>query len=231
MLGVIGGVAFLGSKIFKDADKEEIKTPFGIAHMLLTEKIAFIPRHGIKSEIPPHRINHRANISALKMKGVTKIIGVNSVGSLKMDIPPPSILIPHDYISLWSTATYHDDKIVHIVPGLDENLRRSILSFSKKFGLAMVEEGVYIQTTGPRLETKAEIKMLASFGDVVGMTMANEATLAKESKLGYACICSVDNFAHGIVDESLTWESIIQNARMNCERIGDFLLKVAEELN
>jgi 5'-methylthioadenosine phosphorylase len=229
MIGVIGGVGFFEAEIFKGAEVEEIKTPYGIVQMLVLGKVTFIPRHGIQIKLPPHKINHLANIFAFKEKGITKIVGVNSVGSLKQEVSPPSILIPHDYICPWNMATYHDDKIVHIIPCLNEELRQSLLSFAQKVGLEVVEKGVYIQTLGPRLETKAEIHMLKSYGDVVGMTMANEATLAKELELGYASICSVDNYAHGIVDEPLTSEMIIKNARINGDRIRDFLLKIAEE--
>ncbi len=229
MIGVIGGVGFFEAERFKGAQVEEIKTPYGIVHMLILGKVTLIPRHGIQNNVPPHKINHLANIFAFKEKGITKIVGVNSVGSLKQEISPPSILIPHDYIGPWNITTFHDDKIVHIIPYLDEGLRQSLLSFAQKFGLEMVEKGVYIQTLGPRLETKAEIHMLRSFGDVVGMTMASEATLAKELGLGYASICSVDNYAHGIVDEPLTSDLIIKNARINGEKIRDFLLKIAEE--
>ncbi len=229
MLGVIGGAAFSESATFKNAKVEEIKTRFGVASMLVADNLAFIPRHGINGNIPPHRINHRANIYAFKERGIAKIIGVNSVGSLKFEISPPSILIPHDYISLWNVSTYHDEKIVHIVPGLDEKLRKSILSFARKFGFEVEGKGVYIQTTGPRLETKAEITMLKNYGDVVGMTLGSEATLAKELGIGYASICSVDNYAHGIVDEALTSDMIISNARANSDRIRAFLLKIVGE--
>ncbi|UCE72862.1 MAG: MTAP family purine nucleoside phosphorylase [Methanomassiliicoccales archaeon] len=230
MIGIIGGVGFFGTEKFKDAAFENIDTPFGIVQMLVENDLALIPRHGIETKVPPHRINHRANIFALKEKGITKIIGVNSTGSLKKNIAPPTILIPHDYIGLWNAVTYHDDKIVHVVPGLNENLRQSLISQAKKYGLEAHEKGVYIQTTGPRLETKAEIIMLSNFGDVVGMTMASEATLAIELGLGYASICSVDNYAHGIIEASLTNEMILDNARTNGERIRKFLLETAGEL-
>lgn len=230
MLGVIGGVAFSEAEIFQNADVEKIKTPYGVVEMLLIEKFAFIPRHGIQSKVPPHKINHPANIFALMEKGITKIIGVNSVGSLKREISPLSILIPHDYICPWNIPTYYDDKIVHIIPGLDEELRQSLLSLARKYGLKVVEKGVYIKTLGPRLETKAEIEMIKNFGDVVGMTMADEATLAKELELSYASICSVDNYAHGIVDKPLASENIVKNSKMNSTTIRDFILKIAEEL-
>jgi 5'-methylthioadenosine phosphorylase len=230
MMGVLGGVGFSKSGIFRDADHEEIDTPYGPADMLRIDNIAFIPRHGIRGNIPPHRINHSANIFAFKKEAVNCIIGVNSVGSLKLEIPAPSILIPHDYLALWGIATFFDDEIVHIVPGLDEDLRNTLIIMAEKFGIEVLDRGIYIQTRGPRLETRAEICMLSGFGDVVGMTMANEATLSKEQQLFYASICSVDNYAHGIVDEALTNDIILENAKMNGERIGTFLLKMAGEL-
>jgi len=230
MLGVFGGVVFSEAEIFKSADVEEIETPYGVVQMLSIDKLAFIPRHGLERKIPPHRLNHLANTFAFKEKGITKIIGVNSVGSLKKEISPPSILIPHDYIGPWNIATYYDDKILHIMPGMDEELGQRLLSLAKKYGWNVVEKGVYIQTIGPRLETKAEIEMIKNFGDVVGMTMANEASLAKELELSYASICSVDNYAHGVGDKPLTSEIIIKNARMNSVTIIDFILKIAEDL-
>ncbi len=229
MIGIIGGVGFIEA-IAKGVDFEEIKTPHGPVNILYKDKIAFIPRHGIQSNIPPHRINHRANIFAFKEKGISRIISVNSVGSLNIEFAPPSIMIPHDYIGIWDITTFYDDKIVHIVPGLSEELRENLLALTSKFGLDVIPKGVYIQTTGPRLETRSEVKMLANFADVVGMTMASEATLAAELRLQYASICSVDNYAHGLVDEPPTSEMIIKNARENSEKIRDFLFKIAGEL-
>jgi 5'-methylthioadenosine phosphorylase len=229
MIGLIGGVGFFEA-MAEGADFKKIITPHGPVDILYQDKIAFIPRHGLHSEIPPHRINHRANIIAFKQKGILRIISVNSVGSLKVELTPPSIMVPHDYIGIWDTATFYDDKIVHIVPGLNEKLRENMLALTDKFDLDVIPKGVYIQTIGPRLETKSEVKMLANFADVVGMTMASEATLAAELKLQYASICSVDNYAHGMVDEPLTSEGIIKNARENGEKIRDFLFKCAGEL-
>jgi 5'-methylthioadenosine phosphorylase len=129
----------------------------------------------MEDTIPPHRINHRANLSAFKELGVSMIIGINSVGSLKPEIPPKTLVIPHDYINLWGVQTLFDDEIRHITPGLNEDLRQLILMVAKKRKIEVTGEGVYIQTRGPRLETRAEIHLLRNFGEVVGMTMGNEA--------------------------------------------------------
>jgi 5'-methylthioadenosine phosphorylase len=230
MLGVIGGVGFFENEMFKEAACLEIETPYGPSEIFETENILFLPRHGIKNRRPPHMVNHRANLMALKERGIKRIIGMNSVGSLKLEIPPPSILIPDDYINFVDIATYHDSKIVHIVPSLDENLRNDLISHAKMESLDVIENGIYIQTRGPRLETKAEISLFKNFGDIVGMTMASEATLARELDLAYASICSVDNYANGIVKEALTNDNILANARVNSDRIKEFIFKIAGEL-
>jgi 5'-methylthioadenosine phosphorylase len=230
MIGVIGGVGFSQSDMFREAQIEEVDTHHGKVTMLLLEKIAFVPRHGKESNIPPHMVNHKANLSAFKEKGIQRVIGINSAGSLNYEIMPPAIMIPHDYIGLWDIATFHDHKTVHIVPGLDEELRQDILSFAEIYELGALDSGIYIQTSGPRLETKAEVRMLSKFADIVGMTLANEATLAKELGLKYASICSVDNYAHGITDEPFTNDMILENAKVNSQGIAEFLLKLVEEL-
>lgn len=230
MMGMTGGVGFSKSDLFRNAETETVETDFGSVNMMHTGRIVYIPRHGSEGNVPPHMINHRANFSAFKVKGIERIIGVNSVGSLDVELAPPAILIPHDYIGLWDVATFHDSDIVHVVPGLDPELRRDLCSFAQKMELNVVDSGVYIQTRGPRLETRAEVAMLSKFADVVGMTMANEATLARELGLRYASICSVDNYAHGITSEPLTNEMIVANARETGDRIAAFLEALVEEL-
>jgi 5'-methylthioadenosine phosphorylase len=230
MLGITGGVGFFGAEVFKKAQIQKIETPYGPVEVLEVENIFFLPRHGIKGKVPPHMVNHHANMFALKNKGITKIIGMNSVGSLKLEIPPPSILIPSDYINIWEIPTIFDKDVVHVVPALDEDLRNQLISQSKKQGLEIIDKGIYVQTKGPRLETRAEVSMLCNFADVVGMTMASEATLARELGLTYASMCSVDNYANGIVDEPLDNDKILANATVNGDKIRDFIFKAQGEL-
>jgi len=208
----------------------EVPTRFGKVTLLESKDIVFLPRHGIDDSTPPHRINHRAHLSAFKKLEVLRIIGVNSVGSLKLEIPPKTILVPHDYINLWGIQTLFNDEIRHITPGLDEDLRRLILRVAKKRNIDIASRGVYIQTTGPRLETRAEIQLLRQFGDVVGMTMANEATLSEELSIPYASICSVDNYCHGISDTPLSAEEILRNALTNMEKVKSLVLAIVEEV-
>lgn len=230
MIGIIGGTSLFKIQLFEYSKEKTIETEFGKAQLIISKDIAFIPRHGINKNIPPHRINHKANIMALKKLGVENILTVTSVGSLKSEIKPSKILVPNDYINFWNIQTFYDEKIVHITPKLNENLRKIVISTAKKIGIDVYEKGIYIQTTGPRLETKAEINLLKNFGDVVGMTMATEATLAKELNLNYVNISSVENYCHGIVGKELSNEQILKNAEMNSEKIKKLLLAVIEKI-
>lgn len=186
--------------------------------------IMFLQRHG--KYTPPHRINHKRNILSLKKKGVKTIIGINSVGSLKKSIKPGCIVIPHDYINLRNIQTYYDIKAKHVTPCLSGYLRKRIINAAKKAKIKTINKGVYIQTIGPRLETKAEIGFIKDFADIVGMTMANEATLANELNIRYASICSVDNYAHGISKEKLSFKKIKENQKKNRKNIARLLSEI-----
>ena len=148
MLGIIGGTNFLVKLPFEHAEEREIETKYGVVPVLLfkfnRKEVAFIQRHGKHQNIPPHRVNHHANIAALKQLGVEKVIGVTSVGSLKIEIKPGCIVIPHDFISLCNIPTYYDDELVHITPRLDEELRQEIIKVARDLGINVVERGIYL---------------------------------------------------------------------------------------
>lgn len=230
MLGIIAGGSF-SPEGMKVAEKQKMETPFGEPsdHFTIGRDMIFLPRHG-PDRIPPHRINHRANIYALKKLGVTKVVGVNSVGSLKEELAPGSIVIPHDYLSPWEILTFYEHQAVHITPVLDAGLRERLIRAASESGVNVANEGIYIQTIGPRLETKAEIAMLKNLGHVVGMTMAHEATLCQEMELAYASICSVDNYCHGIIDTPLTEEEIVRQGQENGVTINKVVMNVMEEM-
>jgi len=221
-VGIISGTIPLHEgDIFQDLKETTVETRFGNARVFFSETIAFIPRHGTdaRNKTPPHRINHQANLAALKDMGVEEVIGINSTGSLKKHMEPGIIVIPDDYISLADIPTIFDDQAVHITPVLNETMRDRILRTAQQLGISVIDQGVYWQTSGPRLETRAEIRLMSQFAHIIGMTMASEATIAAELRLAYAAICSVDNYAHGLVDEPLAVETIIENARTNARTI------------
>lgn len=229
-LGIIGGTSLFGTEFFKGFKEEWVETEHGKAYVLTSEGVVFIPRHGKDRKIPPHRIDHKANIKALGMRDVKRVIGVNSVGSLKKEFKPGTFVVPEDYITLCNIPTFHDDEIVHITPALDGGLRQSIIKAAKEISIDVIEKGVYFQTTGPRLETRAEINFMKNFADLVGMSLASEATLAQELGIAYASICSVDNYAHGIIEEELDFEKVVEKASREREGLRKLILRLIEEL-
>jgi 5'-methylthioadenosine phosphorylase len=219
LVGIIGGSALGDAFDLEEEQARFIVTPNGTpsdpprvgTHAGV--HVVFLPRHGKDHRIPPHKLNHRANLWALKEIGVTHVIGTSSTGSLKKTIRPGSFVVPHDFIGFWDIPTYYDDRVVHTTPSLDPSVRAALSEAAKDAKAVVRDRGVYVQTTGPRLETRAEIAFFKSIGDVVGMTMSSEATLASELGIPYASLCTVDNFAHGIVDEPLTFETIRETQR------------------
>jgi len=111
-VGIIGGTNLFDTGLMTGCSEEELKTKYGAVCLFISPEFVFILRHGRYRNIPPHRINHRANIMAFKVLGIDRIIGVTSVGSLKKEIKPGSLLVPHDYISLCNIPTFFDDEIV-----------------------------------------------------------------------------------------------------------------------
>ncbi|TLZ57974.1 MAG: MTAP family purine nucleoside phosphorylase [Methanobacteriota archaeon] len=221
IIGIIGGSALGDAFELEEEQARFLVTPHGAPSdpprvgMHAGVQVAFLPRHGKDHRIPPHKLNHRANLWALKEIGATYVIGTSSTGSLKKTIRPGSFVVPDDFVGFWDIPTYYDDRVVHSTPSLDPSVRAALSEAAKDAKAVVRDRGVYVQTTGPRLETRAEIAFFKSIGDVVGMTMASEATLASELGLSYASLCTVDNFAHGIVDEPLTFETIRETQRAN----------------
>lgn len=224
-VGIIAGTLFLEAGFSENLAATTVKTRFGQASLLLSEHFAYIPRHGIDGSrhILPHMINHPANMEAFRELDITEIIGIHSTGSLRRDLPPGTILIPDDFLSLSDTGTVFAEKAVHITPLLDEALRQALKAAAESLGIPTVTRGTYWQTKGPRLETRAEIRMMAQFADIVGMTMASEAVIARELEMSYASICSVDNYCHGITEEPLTMQEIMTGARKNAARVREIV--------
>ncbi|HOS77457.1 MAG: MTAP family purine nucleoside phosphorylase [Syntrophales bacterium] len=221
-IGFISGTALQHLEPFRTLRPKVTETAFGTATVHVSETLAYIRRHGQGPDdyILPHRINHAANLRALKDLGCTEVIGLNSVGSLKMHLSPGTIVVPHDFIELYGTFTVFSNRPVHVVPGLDEPARRRLIAAAGVAGIEVVASGIYWQTTGPRLETRAEIAMMTAFADMVGMTMAGEAVIACELELPYASLCSIDNYGHGLMATPPAPAQIAATARENADRMG-----------
>ena len=223
MLGIIGGTSLLFSTLPKP-EKRQVATPFGTAELLCGDNLVMLMRH--QNNLPPHRINFRANLAAMAIAGVTEIVAFGSSGSLKPKIAPGSLLVPTDYISVTDIPSVHDHAIGHVRPELSEGLAKKLAKLvpSARFG------GIYVQTRGPRIETIAEVKALAWIADVVGMTLASEATLARELGMDFAALCTIENYANGLGDEVLTYEHIVTTAQAHRDRTEGILNTIIAHL-
>ncbi|MBD2859093.1 S-methyl-5'-thioinosine phosphorylase [Spongiibacter sp. KMU-158] len=176
----------------------------------------FLARHGSGHSVPPHAINYRANIQALKDAGMTEIIAVNAVGGISERFVSGVIALPeqiNDYTWGREHTFYdgHDGVVEHIDFSYpySEPLRLRLCAAAEHLGIDIEPYGTYAVTQGPRLETAAEIVRLARDGnDIVGMTAMPEAALAREAGLDYASVCLVVNPAAGVSDTLITMEDI-----------------------
>jgi len=230
-LGILGGTNLFNSRVVRDFTECTIENPYGNVECYRSQDgtVLLIPRHGIRSRQPPHRIDHHANISALHSSGVKFVVGITSVGSLKLDIEPGTFIIPDDFIQLSGIATFHDMDVKHITPTLCLELRERLFEIGTQYGFPVRWDGTYIQTSGPRFETKAEIRFFSTFADVVGMNMATEATLALERSMDYANISVVDNYANGIRGE-VSFQGFMAQVEQHQEELDRFLRVLIPEL-
>lgn len=239
LLAVIGGTGLTTLKNLEINKREVVQTPYGepsapLAHGVIDGKeILFLPRHGYGHVIPPHKINYRANIWALKQAGATHIIGVAAVGGIRHDMQAQKLAVPDQIIDYtWSRVnTFFEEGLSHVThidfsyPYCKE-LRQTLINSCRTLKIDVASRATYGATQGPRLETAAEIKKLEQDGcDIVGMTGMPEAALARELELCYACFAVVANLAAGKSDEMLTMEMIEANLNSGMERVR----KVIEE--
>ncbi|MCQ2736409.1 MAG: MTAP family purine nucleoside phosphorylase [bacterium] len=230
MIGIIGGTLFSEAPIFAGAKIECHEGKHGKAFFMRSEKAIFINRHGFGKDTPPHMINHAANMEAFRDLGVSYVIGACSVGSMKPEIPLGSIVIPDDYINLWGITSIFNREIRHVAPRLSEKLTGILADESLKRGKKPICSGVYFQSSGPRFETKAEIRMMSQFSDIVGMTMGQEADAAAEAGIEYAAICSADNYANGIKGSDVTESEVRRMAGENAASIRDIIFGAMERI-
>ena len=193
--------------------------------------VVFLPRHGPEHHLPPHRINYRANISALANTEVDAVIAITAVGGIGRDCGPGQIVIPHDIIDYtWGREHTVDEgadgQLAHIdfTEPYDRDLRLALIQQAEAAGIAHEPSAVYGATQGPRLETAAEIRRMARDGcDVVGMTGMPEAALAAELGMDYASICLVVNPAAGLSDMPITLEAMQEILDRETAVIGELL--------
>lgn len=219
-MAIIGGTGL--DALLSAAEQVRIGTPHGLPPPISVgsvegKKVAFLPRHGVHHSIPPHRINYKANLYALLELGVERIIAVNAVGAIDVNLKPGDLVIPHDFIDftkLRQSTFYDETPVTHIdvsQPYCPE-IREVLIKSAKKHVKRVRDHAVLVCTEGPRYETPAEIEMFRRLGgDVVGMTGVPEAVLARELEICYSNICFVSNMAAGI-QKRLTAQEVVRVA-------------------
>lgn len=240
VLGVIAGTGFYSLDALQDAEVQDIPTPFGAARavvgMLHGRETAFITRHGTGHSVPPHLVNYRANLWALKDIGATEILAVNVVGGIGLD--SGELAVVDDFIDFTKSRvpTFYDgstpEGVVHVdmTEPYDARLRRTWIEAAAALGVPVHETGVYGAYEGPRFETRAEIRLAAAAGvTVVGMTGVPEVVLAKEIGLPYASICLVANPAAGLGPE-ITIEEVMAVVSAGAATVGQVLSEAARRL-
>jgi 5'-methylthioadenosine phosphorylase len=206
-IAVIGGSGL--ETLIESGRRIRVGTPYGHPPLITLgelggRRIAFLPRHGYGHDLPPHRINYRANIYGLYSIGVRRIFATNAVGAVNPNFKVGDMIVPDDLIDFTKQRPltfFEDSRVIHVdftEPYCPE-LREALIQAAKEAAELIHERGVYACMEGPRYETRAEIRMLRTLGcDVVGMTVMPEAVLARELGMCYASLCYVTNMAAGI---------------------------------
>lgn len=237
MLAIIGGTGLTTLNGLAITERRKVDTPFGVpsSELLIGEfqgkPVIFLPRHGQQHRIPPHRINYRANIWALKEQGVDKIVAVAAVGGIRDDMAPGTIAVPDQIIDYthgreqsFFTEDFTSDKHIDFTHPYDVSLRQQVMQAAKQYELAIVNGGTYGAVQGPRLETAAEIKRMAHDGcAMVGMTGMPEACLAREVDIAYASCALSANWAAGLREKEITMTEIEQTVADGMSRIKKIL--------
>lgn len=238
MLGIIAGSGLYEIKGLSVIESIDVDTPFGgpsgpiLECEYEGETLYFLPRHGTSHSLPPHRVNYRANVWALKKLGVRRIISISAVGGIKRTMPPGSIVIGDqiiDFTKKRENTFFDGEDVAHVDftnPYCDD-MRKVIVEVSAETGIEAIDGGTYVAVEGPRLETAAEIAFFSAIGvDIVGMTAMPEAALAREAELCYAGMYVVTNYAAGISEGRLTADEVVRTMKQCHEKLKTLLSKL-----
>jgi len=240
-LAIIGGSGLYDVEEFKDRELVKLDTPWGkpsddiLKTRYNSKEIYFLPRHGRGHFISPSKINFRANIDALKQLGVTDIVSVSAVGSLKKDLPPGKFVVVDQFIdrTFARNKTFFDDEIVaHVSMAhpTSNGLMNACEEAIKKESIEYQRGGTYIVMEGPQFSTLAESNLYRSWNaDVIGMTNMPEAKLAREAEIRYASVSMVTDFDCWHPDhESVDVQQVIKVLLANAEKAKAMIKNIVD---
>lgn len=244
-IGIIGGTGVYDPGLFSHTREVKVHTPYGEASDVVTigeyagVQVAFIPRHGKGHRIPPHKINSRANIWALKQLGVKRILAPSAVGSLKQEYRPGDIALPDQFIDFTKKReyTFYDGGQVCHVSTADPfcpELREIAARKTAELGFAFHPGGTYVCIEGPRFSTRAESKFFKDVvkADIIGMTLVPEVNLAREAEICYLSIATVtdyDVWSSTPVSSSEVMETLAKNVEKTKKLVAELVPAVAKE--
>lgn len=243
---IIGGTGLTKLESLEIVRREIVMTSFGEPSSALAfgcidgvveQEVVFMARHGHAHNIPPHMINYRANIKALKSVGVTSIFAINAVGGIRDDMVPGTLAVPDQIIDYTTRRvnTFFESNLSHVTHidfswPYNKQLSEQVFDAAQQQGIDIIKGGTYAATEGPRLETAAEIQRLKRDGcDMVGMTGMPEAALARELDMDYVSICVNANWAAGISDELITMEAIDRNLVNGMAKVRQLLAQLISQ--
>ena len=240
-LAVIGGTGVYRLAALEDVESRHFDTPYGAPSgplrigRLGDARVAFLARHGEGHALPPHRVNYRANLSALRQAGASRVLALNTVGGITDAYGPRVLACPDQLIDYtWGRESSFWDgegEALHVDFGhpYSPMFRHKLLAAARVTGARVVEGGCYGATQGPRLETNAEIARMRRDGcDLVGMTGMPEAALARELGLEYACLAIVANWAAGCGDaQEITLAEVLDNVAAASAGLPELVAELA----
>ena len=241
-IAIIGGSGLYDPEIIEDAKEIKVYTPYGppsdniIVGTLKGRRVAFLPRHGRGHKIPPHRVNYRANIWALKSLGVKWVISVSAVGSLREDYKPGDFVIPDQFIDMTKKReyTFFDGPVVAHVSMADpfcEDLRKLAFETAKELGIPVHDKGTYVCIEGPRFSTRAESRIWKDVfkADIIGMTLVPEVNLACEAQMCYATIAMITDYDVW-AERPVTAQEVIETMKKNTENAKRLLYELVPRI-
>ena len=239
-IGVIGGSGFYA--LLGGLEEVAVDTPYGPPsdRLMIGEvegrRVAFLPRHGRDHRLPPHKINYRANLWALRAVGVRQVLGPSAVGGLRPELGPGTLVVPDQFVDRTSgrEQTYYDDGAVHVsvADPYCPNGRAVALAAARQAGWLPVDGGTLVVVQGPRFSTRAESRWFSGNGwSVVGMTGHPEAALARELALCYTSIAVVTDLDAGVEQgQGVSHAEVLEVFARNVERLRALLLSIVPAL-
>lgn len=241
-LAVIGGTGVYRADMLEKTKEIDIETSYGKVSLLTGQykgrSVAFLARHGKGHSVPPHLVNYRANIQALKNLGAKRVIATAAVGSLNENMGPMDFVVIDQFLDFTKNrmSTFHEggpQGVLHldVTDPYCHEIRKYLVDKCKELKIQAHDGGCYVTTEGPRFETPAEIKMFKILGgDLVGMTSVPEVVLAREAGLCYATVAMVTNFAAGISPNPLSHGEVLEAMKVLSANISRLIMSTIESI-